>query len=164
MKKILLIAIVAVLAVGFSSCKGAAGRRVAQEAVEALSKKGASKGAKLLEEEGSNLERRAATLEREATVLEEEEANASSSYRSRRHDSHLDDAYQGWNSDDDDDNQPQRQQRQPQLTYITCTQCGGYGQVYMRDAYGNLLFDYYGNALVMVCPGCNGVGVQAVYQ
>lgn len=163
MKKILFISLLAVLALGFSSCKGAASRKVAQEAVEALSKKGAKNGAKLLEEEGAALERRAATIEREAAVLEEEEASASGSYRSRGHNNHLDDACQGWNSDDDDD-QPQQHQRQPQLTYITCTQCGGYGQVYMRDAYGNFMFDYYGNPLVMVCLGCNGAGLQAVYQ
>ena len=110
MKKILLISLLAVLAVGFSSCKGAASRKVAQEAVEALSKKGAKNGAKLLEEEGAALERRAATIEREAAVLEEEEANASSSYRSRGHNNHLDDACQGWDSDEDDDDQPQHQQ------------------------------------------------------
>lgn len=60
-----------------------------------------------------------------------------------------------------DDNEPQYQ---PQATIVLCGQCGGTGAVYMLDAYGNYMTDYYGNPVVGPCGACGGTGQQVVYQ
>lgn len=39
-----------------------------------------------------------------------------------------------------------------------CSQCGGYGIVYMVNEYGNYYTDYYGNPQVFICERCGGSG------
>lgn len=47
---------------------------------------------------------------------------------------------------------------QPTTYYVQCGQCNGSGAIYVRDYYGNIQYDYYGNPMVSQCTNCGGRG------
>lgn len=151
MKHIVEIAVIlaiALLALGFSSCRGSAGKKAATEALEYMERKGGS----LLEKEG------ASALERQGGRLaEEEETAAERAWKNKRRA----DRVQDFLDDSDDEEETQYQ---PQPTAVLCSQCSGSGRVYMVDYYGNVMYDMYGNPQVSLCPVCGGSGQQIVYQ
>ena len=67
-------------------------------------------------------------------------------------------------NDDAEETVVEEPQYQPQAVWVVCTQCGGYGAVPMRDGYGNIVTDYYGNPMPAPCAVCGGTGQQIVYQ
>lgn len=124
------------LSLSATSCRGSAGKKAATEALELIEKKAGSKAA-------SAIEREAAQAERSA-VREAEEYNAGRRRTSRpRH-------HSSYDSDESE--------YEPQYYWVTCSQCGGVGAVYIVDYYGNIQYDYYGNPVVSQCPSCGGAG------
>jgi DnaJ-class molecular chaperone len=139
---------IAVLVLGFSSCRGSAGKKAATEALEYMERKGGS----LLEKEGASI------LERQGGRLaEEEETAAERAWKNKRRADRVQEFLDG--SDDEEETQ-----YQPQPTAVLCSQCGGSGAVYILDMYGNPVFDMYGNPQISPCPVCSGNGQVIVYQ
>lgn len=123
----------------FTSCRGCNGKRVATEAAEFVEKK-ASK-----------------YIERESKAFEDEESSALRTYKNKRRADRIRDNIDNLLEEDEEEYVPQQ-------TIIQCPQCNGGGIVYVVDAYGNIVTDYYGNAQTMYCPNCQGQGRVVVYQ
>lgn len=136
-----------------TSCKGSSGKKAASEAM------------KLLEKESGSLERNAGRVERAAVSAEEssgrlsqeaeEEYNTYSRYRkTKKWQDRIENAL----------GEDEEVETTPQPVTITCPYCQGNRMVYATDAYGNMVFDYYGNPQVVYCPQCGGNGVVVTYQ
>ena len=52
----------------------------------------------------------------------------------------------------------------PQPVTVTCGLCAGQRYVFCVDAYGNIIYDFYGNPQIMPCPSCGGAGQKITYQ
>lgn len=137
--KLVILLLLTTIVVGFSSCRGSAGKKAATEATEFLEKK----GSRFLEKEGSR-------------AVEEEESAAQRYIKAKRRADRVQDIVDGFTEEEP--------QRQPQAVAVVCGQCGGNGAVYLLDGYGNIMYDYYGNPQVSVCPVCSGAGQQTMYQ
>lgn len=139
MKNLICILCVFVFSLLFTSCRGSSGKRVATEAAEFVEKK-ASK-----------------YIERESKAFEDEESSALKTYKNKRRAERVRDNIEDFFEEDEEEYVPQQ-------TIIQCPQCNGGGIVYVVDAYGNIVTDYYGNAQTMYCPNCQGQGRVVVYQ
>lgn len=135
-----------------TSCNGSAGKKAATEVIKAFEKESGS-----LERNAGRFERAAVSAEESSGKLSkeaEEEYNTYSKYRKAKRSA---DRAQEFFEEDE-------QQATPQAVTITCPYCQGNGMVYATDAYGNVVFDYYGNPQVTFCPKCQGNGQVVVYQ
>lgn len=141
------------VSLGFGSCRGSGGKKIATETMEFLEKEAGS-----LERNVGRIEKGAASMGDDAGRLgndAREEYDSYSKYRKIKKSAKR--ANDFFEEDDE-------AERTPQPVYTICPQCQGNGMVYMTDIYGNMVFDYYGNPQVTYCPRCGGIGQIVIYQ
>ena len=102
-------------------------------------KKAASEAVKYFEKKGGKL-------------LEKEESNSINNYKNYRRVKKAEDFVEGVMTPNS------------KSVTVRCSQCSGYGAVYLVDEYGYYVYDYYGNPQVITCPSCGGTGQKIVYQ
>ena len=134
-----------------TSCNGSAGKKAATEVIKAFEKESGS-----LERNAGRFERAAVSAEGSSGKLSKEAEEEYSTYSKYRKAKKWGERVDNCLGNDDES--------EPQAVTITCPQCQGNGIVYATDMYGNVIYDYYGNAQTTYCPNCQGNGPVVVYQ